>query len=117
VACAVQCEQSDNLEQFNIYAEAYRQAFRIWKGGKYLKYFKPVFKPQTSSAAFMGFASDKLFVFEGSEWTRTVGDFYRLVGDILVPVEEVSLDLSRRVVDVSRDASAGNLKRVGGMRR
>lgn len=117
VACAAQCEQSENLEQFNIYTEAYRKAFRIWKGGKYLKYFKPVFKRQTSSTPFMGFTADKLFVFEGSEWTQTVADFYRFVADILVPVEEVSLDLNRRVVDVGRDAGALSLKRVGGMRR
>jgi glycosyltransferase involved in cell wall biosynthesis len=114
-ACAIQCGESANLEQFEIYSEGYREVFRTWKGGKYLKYFKPEFKSQASTEPFRGFSGDKLFVFERTPWTQTAGDFYHFIGNLLMPVEEIVVDLNKRVVDVTHGAGR-DLQRVGGRR-
>jgi hypothetical protein len=54
-------------------------------------------------------------VFERTPWTQTAGDFYHFIGNLLMPVEEIVVDLNKRVVDVTHGAGR-DLQRVGGRR-
>jgi hypothetical protein len=103
-SCAEQCNRSVNAEQFKLFADAYRDAFRVWKGGKYLKYFKPDFKPAADKAPFTGYHDQTLYVMERNPASETATDFYKLITGFLMPVHEIAADLDSRIVDPSRSA-------------
>ena len=113
-ACAQQCNQSQDYEQYKLYVEAYRGAFRSWKGGKYFKYFKPEFKKTADAAPFTGYHDAHLYVMERTPWSETATEFYRLVDGFLTPLDTISTDLDSRIVDTARSV---NMKQAAGMGR
>ena len=98
-ACARQCEDSDNLSEFDYYSGLYHKAFASWKGGKYLKHFNPVYSGWEKADPFTGFSENNVYVHEGSPFTQTASDFYRFCEGILVPSSEIEIDLEKTIVD------------------
>ncbi|MDB5524243.1 MAG: glycosyltransferase protein [Rhizobium sp.] len=111
-ACAIQCNQSVNPEQFKLYADDYRQAFRSWKGGKYLKYFKPEFKPKAAETDFTGYWEPDLFVMERNTFSETATDFYRMVSGFLTPVEAMTVDFDSHRVNQTVRGAFRDIKRA-----
>jgi hypothetical protein len=61
-SCEIQCNRIDDRAQFDLIANGYRQALRTWKGGKYLKHFKPVYQPKPTAPTFCGYLNESIFV-------------------------------------------------------
>lgn len=111
-SCAIQCNQSVNREQFKLFSDAYRQAFRAWKGGKYLKYFKPEFKEKVVEAEFTGYFEPDLFVMERNDFSETATDFYRMVSGFLTPIESMTVDFASHGVDQASGGAFRDIRRA-----
>jgi glycosyltransferase involved in cell wall biosynthesis len=114
-ACAHQCNQSHDEHQFALFESAYREAFTYWKGGRYLKHFKPEFRRAAPQEPFTGYLEPNLYLMERSRWTRTAGDFYRLAADIMVPLPTLEINLELKVDERPLNAIRAE-RRAAGLR-
>lgn len=94
-ACTAQCGVIPDREEFDLITAAYRSALARWKGGRYLKLFKPTFRPAGAEGKFLGLWDQSLYLDAGNPWCRTVADYYDFVSDLLVPVAELKVDLGQ----------------------
>ncbi len=51
-ACAIDCSRASNESAYNMMVDSYREAFRKWRGGLYMKFFKPKYKPHSQTGHF-----------------------------------------------------------------
>jgi hypothetical protein len=76
-------------------AAAYRESFAVWKGGRYLRFFKPEFKAPERSRAFGGMLDGTLFYNDEHGDVATPADFYRMAEALIQPIEDLVIDFER----------------------
>ena len=103
-SCAIQCAGYPTREEFDVIAESYRQSFKVWKGGRYLKYFKPEFTAPKRSSAFGGMLDGTLFYNDEYGTVATPEEFYRIAEALLMPIADLVIDFDRIRVADSRAA-------------
>ncbi|MBP1858231.1 glycosyltransferase [Rhizobium herbae] len=93
-ACGVSCSIMGSREDHARTVEGYRGAFAKWKGGKYLKHFKPAdFADPTGGPFFTGVATNNhLYIDEEIGGAQTPADLYNLVDQMLAPQEALKLN-------------------------
>lgn len=93
-ACMNQCAAAASADDFEVTAARYRSAFSKWKGGKYLRQFKPVYPERPANLPpFAGLTPEKLLVVNADNpHCRTCEDYYRFVSGALLPVSEIVAD-------------------------
>ncbi|CAN7161073.1 glycosyltransferase family 2 protein [Rhizobium sp. LjRoot254] len=98
-SCAIQCEGYPTREEFEVSSAAYREVFAKWQGGRFAKYFRPVWKDREAPQAFGGMLEGKLYLSDAYETAATPAEYYDMVGGILLPVENLVIDFENvRVV-------------------
>ena len=103
-SCAIQCAGYPTEQEYETIAEAYRQTFRTWKGGRYLRHFKPEFKAPKRAGAFGGLLEGTLFYNDEHADVATPADFYRLAEALLQPIADLVIDFERVKVAETRAA-------------
>lgn len=94
-ACAKNCEGFADPEEFELAADQYRQAFRTWKRGMFLKHFRPARVPVLEGPVFFGHNSSKLFVSDTIGGATSPAEFYRVVNDLMPRPGELPAELKR----------------------
>lgn len=97
-ACGVDCDRAISKEKFDLMKALYTRSLREWKGGRYLKYFKPTFKERSlSGAVFTGVDKDRLFIDENIAGVVTPGELYHIICSTVAGLEnlEFKVDLKR----------------------
>jgi glycosyltransferase involved in cell wall biosynthesis len=91
-ACEKNCETAIDEEAFEFYANGYRDAFRIWDGGKHLKHFNPVFRKRDFSLpAFLGMHEQLAFVAEDIGGAQNPHELYQLVSGMMDAPEDIPI--------------------------
>ena len=91
-SCAVQCEGYQTQAEFEISSEAYAEAFRQWKGGRFARHFRPRYKERRPTEAFGGMMEDKLYVTDAFETAKTPKEYYDMVDGIMLPIQALTID-------------------------
>ncbi|MGV3550817.1 glycosyltransferase family 2 protein [Rhizobium sp.] len=103
-SCAIQCAGYPTRAEYETIAASYAETFRTWKGGRYLKYFKPEFKAPERAKAFGGLLDGTLFYNDENGDIATPADFYRMAEALLMPIPDLVIDFDRIRVADSRAA-------------
>lgn len=106
-ACAINCGSSKNRDHFEMSVAGYEAAFRKWKGGKYLQYFKPKFVDPTGVKFYVGVHDRKLFIDENIAGVKTSAEIYGVVNQIIAPVDALELKLLPERSRVRKTAPLG----------
>jgi glycosyltransferase involved in cell wall biosynthesis len=102
-SCTVQCGKIEDRVQYDLIVAGYRKAFSSWKGGRYLKAFKPVYSPPKRDAQqFSGLIKHDVFVTDDHPAFATVKSFYDLASSLMQPIATLDADLGRFTVDQQR---------------
>jgi hypothetical protein len=88
-SCEAQCNAITDRDDFDLVTARYRAAFATWRGGRFLKHFRPVFTPARAMIPFAGVAEDKLYVTADARYAPTCVDYYRLVSAALVRIDDL----------------------------
>ncbi len=94
-SASAQCNLITDRESFEAVTAAWRQAFSLWKGGRYKKYFQPKFCPPVRRDSFYGVWEQSLYLDGDNPWCGSVVEYYDLVSAILKPIGELTVDLGR----------------------
>lgn len=94
-SCTIQCSKITDRDQFDLIVGGYRKALATWKGGRYLKRFKPEFKPREVHEQFSGLMKHDVFMTDDHPAWATVKSYYDVACALLLPVAELSPDLGR----------------------
>ncbi|MCV9998885.1 glycosyltransferase [Pararhizobium sp. YC-54] len=93
-ACGISCGMMDDQAAYEDVAEGYRTVFRRWKGGKFLRDFKPVDYVQRSNASFFtGIANDCLLIDENIAGVQTPAELYHFVEQLIARPSELAFKL------------------------
>ena len=93
-ACGISCGMMDDHAAYEDVAEGYRTVFRRWKGGKFLRDFKPVDYVQRSNASFFtGIANDCLLIDENIAGVQTPAELYHFVEQLIARPSELAFKL------------------------
>lgn len=98
-ALVLNCESYRDSESFETLAERYRGSIAKWQGGRYLPLFEPRFTPPPASplprpAIWCGVDADANLHFpEDAAGTRTPGELFNVLKDILIPATEIEIAL------------------------
>ncbi|WP_426240210.1 glycosyltransferase family 2 protein [Pararhizobium sp. DWP1-1-3] len=89
-SCSIMSTSADNDRTI----EGYRDVFSKWKGGQYLKHFKPGdFVDPTGAPVFTGISDEQLYIDEEIGGVQTPAELYHLVAQMLAPQEAMVLNL------------------------
>lgn len=91
-SCEGQCCGITNREDYDIVVARYRGAFGKWRGGRYLKHFRPSFSPEKKVIPFSGVDDGKLYVAADSEFAPTCLAYYQLVSSALANLADLVID-------------------------
>jgi glycosyltransferase involved in cell wall biosynthesis len=91
-ACAAQCNNMGDRDEFDLTVARYRAALAEWKGGKYQAFFHPSYSKPKAATKFSGVLDSKLYVSADNEPSSTCAGYYNLVSGALVPVEDLVVD-------------------------
>jgi glycosyltransferase involved in cell wall biosynthesis len=101
-SCALQCASYPTREEFDAVSASYRETFRTWKGGRYLRFFKPEFTAPKRARAFGGLLDGTLFYNDEYETVATPAEFYRLAEGMIQPIADLVIDFDRvKVADTA----------------
>ena len=90
-ACGISCGMMDDLEAYETVANGYRGVFSRWKGGKYLRDFKPApYLHRHDTSFFTGIANDSLLIDEEIGGVQTPVELYQLVEQLIAPQHELT---------------------------
>lgn len=103
-SCAIQCGCYPTREEYETVANSYRKTFATWKGGRYLRFFKPEFKAPERTGAFGGMLKGTLFYNDEHADVETPAEFYRLAEALIQPIGELMIDFDK--VKVAPDIAA-----------
>jgi hypothetical protein len=103
-SCALQCGSYPTREEYETVARSYAKTFATWKGGRYLRFFKPEFTAPKRAHAFGGLLDGTLFYNDEYATVETPAAFYRLAEALLQPVGDLVIDFERVRVADSRAA-------------
>jgi hypothetical protein len=99
-SCAIQCAAYPTREEYDVVTASYAKSFKHWKGGRYLKHFKPEHKAGIRKHAFGGMLNGGLFYNDEHGTVPTPADFYKLAEGLLMPIDDLIVDFERnRVAD------------------
>jgi hypothetical protein len=94
-ACGMSCGIMGSRQDFDRTVAGYRAAFGKWKGGKYLKHFKPVdYVEPTGSLFFTGVSNNHLYLDEEIGGVETPAELYHLVNQMLERQEALNLNFN-----------------------
>jgi glycosyltransferase involved in cell wall biosynthesis len=88
-ACAFNTESYRDKEAFDIIKAGYETAFRNWKGGKFLKYYKPAWTGNIEERGLSGAKADGIFVRADIAGVRTPAELWNVVADMITPVDQI----------------------------
>lgn len=91
-ACEAQCNAITQRDDYDIVTARYRSALAKWRGGKFLRHFRPAFKPAKVVIPFSGVAEDRLYVSVDRELAPTCFAYYALISAALKPVHELAAE-------------------------
>lgn len=114
-ACAMDVESYPELESFEMAREGYRLAFKMWKGGKYLKHFNPVFKPPVPEGAATvtsGFREDGVYLDQNIAGVIDPGELFSIIRAITAPADLIEVDASGIKYPWERAIAARDKKRA-----
>jgi hypothetical protein len=103
-SCAKQCAGYPTREEFDIASASYRESFAAWKGGRFLKFFKPEFVAPKRAPAFGGMLDGTLYYNDEHSDVATPAEFYRIAEALMLPVADLVIDFDRIKVDTTRAA-------------
>ncbi|WEZ84533.1 hypothetical protein P6U16_08090 [Rhizobium sp. 32-5/1] len=89
-ACGYSCGTAQNRAHYDMSVAGYEAAFRKWKGGKYLQYFKPKYVSAEGAKFFFGVQKDVLFIDEDIGGVQTPAELYHLVDQIIAPASDLT---------------------------
>ncbi len=89
-ACGIDCGNAKSRYAFDLMVAGYRQALSQWKGGRFLKFFKPKYKEVRVGSVFQGVDKTTLYVDEVIPTVVTPADLYHFVGQALVSPSEIA---------------------------
>jgi hypothetical protein len=90
-ACGLSCSMMDDRAAYETIADGYRAVFARWKGGKYLKDFKPVdYIHRPDTGFFTGISDDMLLMDEEIGGVETPMELYQLVEQVVAPMHELT---------------------------
>lgn len=83
--CGTYCEIYEDKQAFELISEGYRNVFRNWHGGAYLRYFDPAFRKRVESNPnrTAGKRQNRLFYNSRIFHARTAAEHYEFVVSIL----------------------------------
>ena len=94
-ACGHSCSIMETSADYARAVEGYRGVFAKWKGGKYLKNFKPAdFADLTGGLFFTGVSDNQLYIDEEIGGVQTPAELYHFVAQMLSPPETMVLNLA-----------------------
>ncbi len=82
-ALAVECSRADGRKSFEAQVALCRHAFDLWKGGQYGGHFQPHYTERESQNLYFGLIGNNLVVNEAIGDTKTPGELYEIVKDML----------------------------------
>jgi glycosyltransferase involved in cell wall biosynthesis len=88
-ACGYSCGTAQNLAHYEMTVAGYETAFKKWKGGKYLQYFKPKYVSAEGAKFFHGVQNNALFIDEDIGGVQTPAELYHLVDQIVAPIGDL----------------------------
>ena len=92
-ACAHNCGMMHDREAYEIVVSGYEEAFRQWKGGKFMADFKPKYIERNPDVKiYFGIEGGSLYMDEAIAGARTPADIYSIVNQVLVPAQELKLE-------------------------
>ena len=95
-ACGIDCGNAKSRYAFDLMVAGYRQALSQWKGGRFLKFFKPKYKEVRVGSVFQGVDKTTLYVDEVIPTVVTPADLYHFVGQALVSPSEIATAFAGR---------------------
>lgn len=82
-ACATYCGTFAQRDDFDGVAESYRQVFRTWKGGAFLRCFNPVHVASVTGDIFTGLNNANLYVSDRIGGATSPAGFYRAANGLM----------------------------------
>jgi glycosyltransferase involved in cell wall biosynthesis len=93
-SCAIDCECAATRDDFDIMVRHYQAGFRVWRGGRHLKAFKPAFAENVATGpAFTGVTPLLVHVGERLGGALTPGELYAAASGMMTPVNEIPIQL------------------------
>lgn len=95
-SCALDTESAATREDFEIIRARYEAGFRAWKGGRYLRFFQPVYaEPATvAGPTFTGVTPLLVHIGEHFAGAKTPRELYDAAGGMMMPAREIPVLLS-----------------------
>jgi glycosyltransferase involved in cell wall biosynthesis len=100
-ACAAYCSKFKERDDFEAVSSGLREAFAIFKGGAFLKDFRPTFTPHREAGIYTGMLEGDLLVDDRIGGARTPTEFYKVVNALLTRPS----DLIPELRTATRDAT------------
>lgn len=88
-ACALNTEAYRDKEAFDIINAGYETAFRNWKGGKFLKHYKPVWTGDIELKTVTGAKNEEIFIRGDIAGVKTPSELWDVVLGMVTPVEDI----------------------------
>lgn len=93
-SCAIDCESAASLEDFELMRTMYEKGFKLWKGGRYLEQFKPVFRETSQDGpSFRGVTPLLVHIGENAADAATPQQLYGVAAAMMTPPEEIPITL------------------------
>ncbi len=93
-ACQRNVESFRDREAFDLVKESYQRAVDSWQGGRFSKYFKPQYNDGSKGVSMTGFSDTAIYMDYDVPGMETAAGFYRLAGDLILPVDAIPIRAS-----------------------
>ena len=93
-ACAMDCQSYADRDGFDAASAAYRTAFELWDGGRWLKHFQPVYQDYQAAgdkAVHSGFTDTGVFVSQDMP-VSTPAEMYDIIKGMVTPIDQLDID-------------------------
>ncbi|MBB4953161.1 glycosyltransferase involved in cell wall biosynthesis [Agrobacterium vitis] len=111
-ACALNTETYRDKEAFDIINAGYEKAFRNWKGGKFLKYYKPVWRGDTEMFAVSGAKANGILIQSDIAGAKTPVELWDVVLDMITPVDNIIVPEKGLLFPWQQDIVSGDLLKI-----
>lgn len=90
-SCAMDCEAAATRRDFEIIRNRYESGFKVWKDGRYLPFFSPVYREATGAAgpAFTGVTPLLVHLGEHFAGASTPRELYDAAAGMMTPAHEI----------------------------
>ncbi len=94
-ACAHDTQSYPDRESFDAAQEGYRAAFKLWKNGKFLRHFKPVYvEKKPEQIVTSGFQATGVNFDQNIAGAKTPGEIFDIIRAIRPPLDTIPVEAS-----------------------